>query len=147
MALTLPAGARHLVFYDGLCGFCDRWVQRLLRADRRGALAYAPLQGQTAAVVRARHALDPSLDSVLLLENAGLPDERLRVRSDAVLATVRAVGGPWAGGLGLLRGLRLVPRPWRDAAYDAFARRRTRWFARLPACRVPTAAERRRFLP
>ena len=39
---------RNLVLYDGECGLCDRAVQFLLRHDKKGAHAFAPLQGDTA---------------------------------------------------------------------------------------------------
>ncbi len=139
----LPADTRHLVLYDGDCGLCDRTVQRLLRADRHGVLAYAPLQGPTAAAVRARHAAVPALDSILLLADAGMPGERLLARSDAALELARIVGGGWR----LLGIARALPRPWRDAAYDFVARRRHRWFGRPEVCSVPPPATRRRFLP
>ena len=140
---SLPAGARHLMLYDGVCGRCDALVQRLLRSDRRRVLAFAPLQGETAAAVRARHAVDPALDSILLLADAGRPEERLLSRSAAALEIAAAIGGAWR----VLSVFHLVPRPLRDWAYDVVARHRTRWFGRLETCRLPTPAERARFLP
>lgn len=49
-----PAGARHVVFYDAVCGLCDRSVQFLLARDRERVLHFAPLQGPTAAAVLGR---------------------------------------------------------------------------------------------
>jgi predicted DCC family thiol-disulfide oxidoreductase YuxK len=77
-------------------------------------------------------------DALVLWTPAGI-----RVRSDAVLGALEATGGLRVA----YRLLRLLPRPLRDWLYDAVARRRTRWFGRWDACRVPTAAERQRFLP
>ena len=132
------------VLYDGVCGLCDRTVAWLLRHDRRGALRFAPLQGEIAAAVRARHPELPPLDATMVLVEA--PEgaaERVRVRSDAALAIVARLGGGWR----LLAALgRLAPPPLRDLVYRFVARRRKRWFGELAACRVPTAAERARFL-
>ena len=47
----------------------------------------------------------------------------------------------------MLAWLSFLPRPLTDLGYDLFARHRLRVFGRLDACRVPTAAERARFLP
>ena len=44
----MTAGGRHVVFYDGVCGLCDRTVRFLLRRDRRDRLRFAPLQGEVA---------------------------------------------------------------------------------------------------
>jgi predicted DCC family thiol-disulfide oxidoreductase YuxK len=133
---------RHLLLYDGECGLCDRAVQFLLPRDRGRVLTFAPLQGSTAAALRSRLAVPRELDSLLLVLDAGSPGERLLTRSSAVLGSLDVIGGIWR----LLSWLRLVPRPVRDAVYVFVAKRRAIWFGRLPACRVPTPAERDRFL-
>lgn len=43
--------SRPLVVYDGTCGFCRRWVERLRRWDRGGRLEFLPLQDADAPVV------------------------------------------------------------------------------------------------
>jgi predicted DCC family thiol-disulfide oxidoreductase YuxK len=131
------------VLFDGECGLCDRSVQWLLRRDRGGALRFGALAGGAAAAVRARHPELPSADeSIVLVEAPDTATERVRVRSDAALAILARLGGPWRfAGI-----LRVVPRPLRDLVYGAVARRRRRWFGRLAACRIPTPEERARFL-
>jgi predicted DCC family thiol-disulfide oxidoreductase YuxK len=122
---------------------CDASVRWLLARDRRGALAFAPLEGEVAAAVRARHPELPPVDeTVVLVESPETPAERVRVRSDAALAIVARLGGAWRA----TALLRLVPRPLRDLVYRFVARRRFAWFGRLEACRIPTPEERARFL-
>lgn len=137
-----PPGARHLVLFDGLCGLCDRLVARLVRADRRGVLAFAPLQGETRRSIERRLGVRLPEETIVLVEHWRGERERLLVRSDAVCAIAAALGRGWR----LLVPLRLLPRRLRDAGYDFVARRRSRWFGRLEACRVPAAHERERFL-
>ena len=127
-----------LIYYDGLCGLCDRFVQFVLRRDRKARYRFAPLQGSTAGE-RVPASLDPRTSQTVILEDAG----RFRVRSDAALAILSGLGGAWQ----LAGLLRVVPRPLRDAVYDLVARNRNRWFGRLAECRVPAPAERDRFLP
>jgi predicted DCC family thiol-disulfide oxidoreductase YuxK len=67
----------------------------------------------------------------------------LRFRSDAALAILAGLGGAWRAAA----WLRVIPRPLRDLVYRFVARYRHRWFGRREACRVPTPAERSRFLP
>jgi predicted DCC family thiol-disulfide oxidoreductase YuxK len=130
-----------VIFYDGVCGFCDRTVRFVLRRDDQARFRFAPLQSDYAAAVLARHGRDAAgLDTVALLLDAGTERERLLVRSDAVLAILRRLGGVWTP----LAGLRWLPRRWRDAAYDAFARRRYRWFGRFETCPLPPPALRAR---
>lgn len=64
------------------------------------------------------------------------------VRSDAVLAIARVLGGPWR----LVALARCFPRRLRDWAYDLFARNRTRWFGRDTSCAVFPESLHERFL-
>ena len=48
-----------IVFYDGVCGLCNRLVQFLLKHDREGRLRFASLQSDFAAKVLGRHGFDP----------------------------------------------------------------------------------------
>jgi len=137
-----------LLLFDGECGLCDRTVRWVLDHDPGGALRFAPLQGETAPPLLARHGLAPrsgaGFDTMVLVEEPGGPRERARVRSAAALAIGRYLGGGWR----LLAGLAwLVPRPLRDAAYRLVARHRRRLFPAPAACGVPTPEERARFLP
>jgi predicted DCC family thiol-disulfide oxidoreductase YuxK len=131
-----PSASAPVVLYDGLCGLCDRWVQWVLRRDPGGVFRFAPLQSAAAARLlgEGRASLP---DSIVLLDGEGVHTE-----SEAVLRIARRLGR-----LGLLRAAAVVvPKALRDGVYRLVARNRARIFGRLPACRVPTPAERSRFL-
>lgn len=133
----------YLVLFDGVCALCDGSVRFLLRADRRGRLRFATLQGTAAAQVRARHEdFAREMTSVVLVEDFGAPGERIHLRSDATLRILAGLGGAWR----MAVVLRVVPRGLRDAVYDWVARHRYRWFGRRESCRVPAEGERSRFL-
>ncbi|HSP98856.1 MAG TPA: DCC1-like thiol-disulfide oxidoreductase family protein [Candidatus Dormibacteraeota bacterium] len=130
-----------VILYDGVCGFCDRTVRFVLRHDPDGRFRFAPLQSAYAAAALARHGRDAGdLDSVALLLEPDTDRERLLARSDAVLAILRRLGGAWR----LAALARWLPRGLRDAAYDAFARRRYRWFGRFDQCPIPSPELRAR---
>lgn len=140
--MTNPLDRGPILLYDGLCGFCDGAVQFVLHRDPHRRLRFAALQGPFARGVMARHPELASIDSLILVEPDALGGERVSVRSEGALRVARYLGGAWrATGL-----LRVFPRGLRDWAYDTFARNRYRWFKRLEACRVPTAAEREQFV-
>ena len=65
-------------------------------------------------------------------------------RSRAALRAVATLGGGWAL---VARTLSVIPRPLSDAGYRVVARFRYAVFGRRASCRVPSAAERSRFLP
>ncbi len=132
-----------IMLYDGLCGFCDRTVQLVLRFDRKGAMRFATLQGTHARQMLSRHPSLHGVDSLVIVEPATVNrDGRVHVRSDAVLAIARYLGGAWR----TLSVLRVIPRPLRDWAYDQFAKRRYRIFGKFDACPILPPEVRARFI-
>ena len=135
---------RHVVLYDGDCGFCHASVQWLLRLDSRGGFAYAALQGETAERLRTAHPeLPHDLDSVVLVESFGRPAERVWWRSHAVFRICSLLGGVYA-----LPGLlRFLPRRLTDYLYNQLARVRHRLMPAPESCQLPSEAQAARFLP
>jgi predicted DCC family thiol-disulfide oxidoreductase YuxK len=131
-----------VLLYDGLCGFCDSTVQFILKHDRRGTLRFATLQGDYARDVIARHPELAGVDSLVLVEPDASGKERVYVRSEGALQVARYLGGAW----NLARGLRIIPRFLRDAAYDGFARIRYRVFGHYDSCPIPSPEQRARFI-
>ncbi len=127
-----------ILFFDGVCGLCNSTVQFLLDEDRAGSYRFSPLQGQAA-----RERLGVSDDPMQEFKTLVLVDgDKVYRRSEAVLRTVAGLGGIWSAAWALL----LVPASVRDLAYDFVSRRRYAWFGKLDSCRLPTPAERARFL-
>lgn len=141
--VTPGVGERSVLLYDSLCGFCDRLVGFLLRRDRRQIFHFAPLDGVFASDFLNRHPHLRALDSIVLIENSGLEDEVVWVRSGAVKRITRQLGGMWRIADLLLS---IIPEWLRDSGYDIFARNRYRWFGRYDACRIPESSARDRFL-
>ena len=138
--LPTRAARSALVFYDGVCGLCDRSVQFFMEEDRGQTLRFAPLQGQTASQ---RNDIPSDLRSLVLVDHHGTTNEKVYFRSDAVLCALDRMGGFWR----VASWLRVVPRFARDAVYDAIAIRRYQWFGKFDACRLPSPESRARFLP
>jgi predicted DCC family thiol-disulfide oxidoreductase YuxK len=126
-----------IVYYDGFCGLCNRFVRWALRHDAERRLQFATLQGPHGVQLRTDFPQTRAVESIVVRDGA-----RVRVRSDAVLAIARELGGIWR--LAVLA--RVVPRPLRDRMYNAIAWRRYRWFGRLESCPLPPADARDRFL-
>lgn len=132
-----PAPGTSIVYFDGVCGLCNRFVDFLLRHDHRHQFRYAPLQGETAA---ARLGVRPgSAPRSIVLED----DEGIWERSRAVLRILGRLGGVWT----TTRIMGLLPAGFRDWVYDRIAERRYAWFGQRQSCRLPTPAEQERFLP
>ena len=132
-----------VLLYDGLCGFCDRTVQFILRHDRKKTLRFATLQGAYAREIFARHPELAGVDSLVLVETDPVTGtEKVSVRSSGALAVARYLGGAWH----LARVIAIVPRFIRDFGYDSFARIRYRVFGQYNSCPIPTPEQRARFI-
>ena len=139
-----PANGACILLYDGECGLCQRAVRWMVRHDPREHLLYAPQQQPLAAEIVARHSHDPhGTSSAVLVLNYNTPQEKLLLRSNAILGSLGVFGGRWAI---LAAVARLVPRVPRDIAYDWLARNRHRLIADGESCTLPTPAERARSL-
>lgn len=159
-----------ILLYDGVCGLCNRLVQFILRRDAAGMFRFASLQSAVAERALARHGVGASqLETVYVVVDAELPEERLLARSDAVIfilrqlgsAELRPAGQPraaiptpakatptsgttiWRVGAVLLN---LTPRVIRDWGYGMIARNRYRMFGRYDTCPMPSEQTRDRFL-
>jgi predicted DCC family thiol-disulfide oxidoreductase YuxK len=140
--VTVAPLPERIVLYDGVCGFCNGSVRWLIDRDVARRLSFAPLQGETAAALRARHPELPDSLATIVFVTREAGGERVWLRSAALFRLARELPAPWRW----LSALRVLPRALCDAAYEAFARRRYRWFGKLDACPVPPADVRERFL-
>jgi len=127
-----------VVIFDGECKFCNRWVDFLLRFDRHDVFRFAARQtGAGAAFMRQAGLPECGVGSIILAENGVF-----LLRSAAVLRMLELLGFPFS----IAAVFRLIPATPRDSIYEWFARNRLKWFGRRAVCRLPSEAERHRFL-
>ena len=126
-----------VIFFDGVCGLCDRFVDFVIRRDPNGVFHFATLQGEAAAE-RLDEADVHDLKTVVVIDSTGT-----HRKSAAVLSVLRRLGGFWRVAAAALW---LVPRPLRDLGYTWIASNRYAIFGKKETCRLPTASERARFL-
>ena len=101
-----------IVFYDGDCGLCQRSIRFLLAADKKKALKFAPLNGETY-----RHYYQtPSTLTTVLLYKDGITFQK----SSAVFELGSLLGGIYK----FSYLLKSVPEKFRDWVYDRIAARR-----------------------
>lgn len=135
---VLANAAPPVVFFDGECGLCNRFIRWLLARDRRRVLQFAPLQGALAAS-RLPTLPNDDLDwSLAYWDESGTYFE-----SDASLRAIARLGGIWRPA----RWLLIVPRFVRNGVYRFVARNRIRWFGRVESCGLIPPEERARILP
>lgn len=126
----------NLIFFDGVCGLCNRFVNLLIEADKNNVLKFAPLQGTTAAELLSKEFIH-ELKTIVYYRNYEIFTE-----SDAVLEILKSIGGIWA----IFYIFKWIPKFIRDYIYKWISLHRLEWFGRLDRCRIPTKEDRARFL-
>jgi len=137
--VTIHNTSQPVLFFDGACNLCNRFVQFVIRHDREKIFLFASLQSVAGhqMLEKLKTGGQKIPDSVILSFR-----DHYYLQSDAALQLLRLLGGGWK----LLYGLTIIPRFIRNGAYNLIARNRYKWFGKRDACMVPTAELRARFL-
>lgn len=132
-----------IILYDGVCGFCNRMVQFVLKRDSQDVFRFATLQSEFARKLLEKHGHSAEkLESVYLILDCGLPTERVLASSTASIGILRELSLFWRG---LAELFSVVPRVLRDGGYDLVARHRYRIFGKYDSCPLPSPAHRHKF--
>lgn len=126
-----------IVLFDGVCNFCNDAVNFIIRRDVEGQFKFAPLQSETGQELRRKYAIEPDVDSIVLIE-----DGMAFTHSTAGLRIAQGLGGV----LSLAYVFIIVPAFIRDFVYKTFAKNRYRLFGKKEVCMIPTPEVRERFL-
>ncbi|NCU03072.1 MAG: thiol-disulfide oxidoreductase DCC family protein [Chitinophagaceae bacterium] len=127
-----------LVLFDGVCNFCNFWIQFALKHDKQKKLMFGSLQGTTAQQLLPQYNIDPTvITSVIFIEDGIAYRE-----STAALKICRHLDGGWK----LFYALMIIPAFLRDGIYKWIGRNRYKWFGKQESCMLPTAEQRKRFV-
>ncbi|MGN6567855.1 MAG: thiol-disulfide oxidoreductase DCC family protein [Flavipsychrobacter sp.] len=136
--MSTPLAERPIVFFDGVCNFCNGTVNFIIRHDKKEQFLFAALQSDKAKELLIGFAKNDALPESVILFHKGIIYEK----SDAVLHIIRLLGGFWS----LLLAGYALPRFFRNSIYDVIARNRYKWFGKRDACMVPSPSVKKRFL-
>lgn len=127
---------RPVIFFDGVCGLCNGFVDFVLSQDKNKKFLFSPLQSDFAKK-NLPAPFTEDLTSVVLMING----ETLS-KTDAVLRVMRELGSGWR----ILTLGHYLPTFLRNKLYDMVATNRYRLFGKKETCRLPTEEERQRFI-
>ncbi|MFT7230550.1 MAG: putative DCC family thiol-disulfide oxidoreductase YuxK [Bacteroidia bacterium] len=127
----------NVVLFDGVCNLCNSSVDFIVSHERRDTLKFTSIQSEIGKKIVKESGISEVPDSILFYTGG-----KLYVRSTAVLMVAGFLSFPWI----LAVVFRIIPRFLRDAAYKTIAANRYKWFGKSDTCRVPTSAEREKFL-
>ena len=128
-----------ILFFDGICNLCNKWVDYVISHDHSGQFKFASLQSDYAKEKLAEHQIDNSdLNTVILLHEG-----KVYKKSKAAAKIMILLGG-WKAILGHI--LHIIPTPLSNLGYDIIARNRYKLHGKRETCRLPSEEERDRFL-
>jgi predicted DCC family thiol-disulfide oxidoreductase YuxK len=125
-----------IVFYDGKCGFCNGFVQWVLKYDTSKSIYFAPLQSAYAEGKILLYGSTLDLTTVYFYTNG-----KLYNRSKAIIKLLQVM---WPNCYGL-KYLEYTPIYISDIFYRCFAKIRY-IFGKKDHCNIPTLEERERFI-
>ncbi len=128
----------NLILFDGVCNFCNFWVNFIIDHDDKRYFKFAPLQSDIAQRILVEKKIDIlKIDSIILVVN-----DQVFFKSTAAMQIAKNLNGL----LKMLYIFSIIPAPLRDLIYDSIAGHRYNWFGKRDTCRVPSKAEKELFL-
>ncbi len=127
-----------LILFDGVCNFCNYWVNFAIKYNPKKDLFFSPLQSDYAQQqLVAHHVGISNLSSVVFIHN-----NKVYTQSSAALAICKHLQYPYRAFYIFI----VIPKFIRDFVYNIIAKNRYRWFGKANSCIMPTAELKQRFL-
>ncbi len=130
--------SKKLILFDGVCNFCNFWVNFIIDRDDKDLFRFASLQsdfGQT--ILKKLNLSTKDFDTFVLIEN-----KKYFIKSTAAFKIVKDISG-W---LKILYPFIILPEFIRDSVYNLIAKNRYKIFGKSETCRVPTEEEKLKFI-
>ena len=128
---------KYYIFYDGDCGFCNFWVQWILKNDTKNNFLFAALQSNFGQkFLKERHLETTHFKTIYLWK----PENYYLIKSDAILEIANIIGGKYY----FVNIFKILPRFFLNFCYDIISKYRTK--IRTPSCILPTPEENKKFI-
>ncbi len=127
-----------VVLYDGICNFCNFWVNFIIAKDKSDKFRFAALQSETGKKFLNQFNLSKTdFDTFILIDK-----NKFSTKSTAALIICKNLSGFYK----LLYIFIIIPRFFRDIIYNLVAKNRYKLFGKRDVCKVPTEREKNKFL-
>ena len=129
---------KKIILFDGLCNFCNFWVNYVIDHDEKDFFRFASLQSEFGqSILSNLNLAENDFDTFVLIES-----KKYFIRSTAALKVVKDISG-W---LKILYPFIILPEFIRDSVYNLIAKNRYKIFGKSETCRVPTEEEKSKFI-
>lgn len=127
-----------IIFFDGICNFCNSSVNFIIKRDKNNYFKFASLQSEFAQnflepfnlvpkVHLGNGKMEKKLDSIILFKN-----NKLYIKSTAALRIAKHLYGLWK----IFFIFIIIPPFIRNFAYDIIAKNRYKWFGKRDSCMI-----------
>ena len=129
---------RPIILFDGVCNFCNRAVNFVIKHNPKKDILFAALQSDAGKALLVQNELPlKDMRSFVFIEKG-----KVFERSGASLRVCKHLNALWP----LCYGFIVVPRFIRDGIYNLIARNRFRWFGTSTECMAPSPEIKARFI-
>jgi predicted DCC family thiol-disulfide oxidoreductase YuxK len=129
---------KQIILFDGVCNFCNFWVNFIIDRDAADSFRFAALQSDKGQELLKKFKLNTGdFDTFILID-----DEKFYKKSTAALRISKKLNGAWK----IFYSLIIIPKPIRDFVYNLIANNRYKFFGKREVCRVPTEQEKNKFV-
>lgn len=127
----------NIIVFDGVCNFCNRIVQIIIRHDPSAQIHFAAQQSEAGEKLLHQYVIRESSSSVVFITKGVVYNQ-----SDAVIEIAKLLKG-WPS---LFKYSIIVPRFIRNYIYQLVAANRYRLFGKQAQCMVPKEEDKGRFV-
>ena len=128
--------SKNIIFFDGVCGLCNGFVDFMMAFDKDKKFRFSPLQSEYAQKTLPETFVKELSTVVVLI------DGKTYTKSQGVLKALSELGGMWK----LTAIGKILPTSFRDMIYNLVAQNRYQMFGKKDSCRLPSPEERQRFI-
>jgi predicted DCC family thiol-disulfide oxidoreductase YuxK len=127
----------NIIVFDGVCNFCNRIVQIIIRHDHSAQIHFAAQQSEAGEKLLNQYSIQENTSSVVFITKG-----MVYYQSDAVIEIAKLLKGwPIIFKYGII-----VPRFLRNTIYKFIAANRYTIFGKQDQCIVPKEEDRGRFV-
>ncbi len=127
----------NIIVFDGVCNFCNRVVQIIIRHDPSAQIHFTAQQTEAGEKLLHQYSIKESISSVVFITKGAV-----YYQSDAVIEIAKLLTG-WPT---VFKYTIIVPRFFRNYIYQLIAANRYRLFGKQDQCMVPKEEDKKRFI-
>ncbi len=127
-----------IIFYDGFCVMCSRFIRFIVLLDKRKKFKFSAISSDFASRVLPKKLDKKQVGKFIVY----LSNDKVYKKSNAVIQILIDIGRFYY----VFKLLKIFPSKIRDILYDIFANNRYKWFGKSDVCHVPPKEIRDQFI-